>query len=298
MIGNLVMGFAGVLASILSNSQALLVDGLFSLVGFFAAIIAVRVGKQSSARPDDVRPFGYAADEAVFTTFRALSLLGLVAFAFTNAIAKIASYIGGTTPAPVKFEVIGIYTIAICLICAALWANHLRCWRKTGKQSDILKLESRAAAFDGVITGTAGIGFGLVYLFQNGPLAIIAPIGDSIIVVCLCCVASGTYWSDFKNSLGELVGISAGKEIVKDVRVAAEEHLANEDLDLVDVVVLKAGRTLSVVVFVDPKKQISGRGMDELSTSLNKSLNSKFARVEVLIVISEIGRQVFVPSTE
>lgn len=293
MVGNLAMGFAGVLASILSNSQALLVDGLFSLVGFFAAIIAVRVGRQSSARPDDLRPFGYAADEAVFTTFRALSLLGLVAFAFTNALAKIASYIGGTVPAPVKFEVIGVYTVVICLICVGLWANHLRCWKKTGEQSDILKLESRAAAFDGVITGTAGIGFGLVYLFQDGPLSVVAPIGDSIIVICLCCVASGTYWADFKSSLGELVGISAGNEIVKEVRISAEEHFSNEDIDIIDVVVMKTGRTHSVVVFIDPKKQVSGRDMDKLSMSLNKRLCSQFARVEVLIVVSEIGREVF-----
>ncbi len=292
MVGNLAMGFAGVVASVLSNSQALLVDGLFSLVGFFAAIIAVRVGKQSFAQPDDARPLGYAADEAVFTTFRSLSLLGLVAFALINAVAKIAAYIGGTVPAPVKYEVVGVYTVAICLICVGLWLNHLRCWKKTGKNSDILKLEARAAAFDGVITGTAGLGFGLVYLFQSGPLAFIAPVGDSIIVIGLCLIASGTYWSDFKSSLGELVGASAGAEIVENARAIAEEHFASEDIALVDVVVLKAGRTYSVIVFVNPRDTISGKQADNLSASLNAKLSTQFARTEVLVVVSEIGRRV------
>ena len=293
MAGNLAMGFAGILASVLSNSQALLVDGLFSLVGFFAAILAVRVGRQSSARPDENRPLGYAADEAVFTTFRALSLLGLVVFAFTNAVAKIASYIGGTTPVPVKFEVIGVYTILICLICAGLWANHLRCWKQTGEQSDILRLESRAAAFDGVITGTAGVGFALVFFLKDGPLAFVAPIGDSIIVICLCLVASGTYWADFKNSLGELVGTSASKDIVDEVRKTAEDLLAKKDIEITDVIVLKAGRTLSVVVFINPQGAVMSSTVDEISITLNSELNNRFARAEVLVVVSEIGRQVF-----
>ena len=41
--GNLFMGAAGVLAAVLSNSSAVLVDGLFSLIGFAAAIIGARI---------------------------------------------------------------------------------------------------------------------------------------------------------------------------------------------------------------------------------------------------------------
>lgn len=293
MIGNLTMGFAGVLASVLSNSQALLVDGLFSLVGFFSAIVAIRVGRQAMAGPDDERPFGYAADEAAFTTFRSLSLLGLVAFAFVNAVTKIASYIGGTTPTPVKLEVVGVYTVVICLICAVLWFNHNRSWKKTGKSSDILKLEARAAAFDGAITACAGIGFAIVFLLQGGPLAFIAPIGDSIIVIGLCLVASGTYWSDFTSSLGELVGVSANKDIVQKVRSIAEKTLSDRDIKLVDVAVLKAGRTFSAAVFVNPKPPLGGAEIDTLSDALQSALSAEFARAEVLVVVSEEGRATF-----
>ncbi len=37
MVGTLFMGVAGVVAAILSNSQAILLDGLLSFVGFIAA---------------------------------------------------------------------------------------------------------------------------------------------------------------------------------------------------------------------------------------------------------------------
>lgn len=293
MIGNLAMGFAGVVASILSNSQALLVDGLFSLVGFFSAIVAIRVGRQTMAGPDAERPFGYAADEAAFTTFRSLSLLGLVAFAFVNAVSKIASYFGGTTPTPVRFEVVGVYTVIVCLICAALWFNHNRSWKKTGESSDILKLEARAAAFDGAITACAGIGFGIVFLLQGGPLSFVAPIGDSIIVIILCLVASGTYWSDFTSSLGELVGTSANKDVVNKVQTIAQATLSEHEVELVDVAVLKAGRTFSTAVFINPAPPLGGAEVDALSSKLQSAISQEFARAEVLVVVSEQGRTMF-----
>jgi len=295
MAGNLTMGVAGVAASILSNSEALLVDGLFSLVGFFSAMVAIRVGRQSSAGADAERPFGYAIDEAVFTTFRALSLLGLVVFAFTSAVARIVAYMGGTTSAPVKFEIIGIYTLVICLICAGLWFNHHLSWKKTGKASDILKLEARAAAFDGAITGCAGAGFGIVFLLQGTSLAFIAPVGDSIIVIVLCLVASGIYWADFKSSLGEVLGASASKDVVAKVRLAVADIVAKYDVDLVDVAVLKAGRTFSTAVYINPKQAISGPEVDAISAEIHTVLLGHFKRAEVLVIISETGRETFKP---
>ena len=43
MWANLLMGVAGIVAAQLSNSDALLVDGLYSAVNFVSAIIAGRV---------------------------------------------------------------------------------------------------------------------------------------------------------------------------------------------------------------------------------------------------------------
>lgn len=293
MAGNLTMGVAGVAASILSNSQALLVDGLFSLIGLFSAIVAVQVGKNAAAPPDKDRPLGYAADEAAFTTFRSLSLLGLVSFALVNAIAKIAAYLGGTVPPPVKFEVVGVYTLLICLICAGLWFNYHRSWKKTEKSSDIMKLEARAAAFDGALTGCAGLGFGLIFLLQGTSFSAVAPIGDSIIVLVLCFVASSIYWTDFKNSLGELLGSSAGQEVTKHVEGIVADPMHRYDMDLVDVAVLKTGRTLSVALFADPKRMIDGKHVDDLSLELHRLLEDQFARVQVLVVISQRGRNLF-----
>ena len=70
MWANLFMGVTGVICAVLSHSNAILVDGLFSTIGFTAAVVGRRISARAEDGPDRFRPFGYAADEAIFTTFR------------------------------------------------------------------------------------------------------------------------------------------------------------------------------------------------------------------------------------
>ena len=82
---NLVMGLSGAAAAWASNSQALLVDGLFSLIGYVSAVYAMRISESAHLGPDRLRPFGHANDEALYATFRSLALIGLVIFGVVQA---------------------------------------------------------------------------------------------------------------------------------------------------------------------------------------------------------------------
>lgn len=113
MWGNLLMGAAGLLAAVLSNSTAIMMDGLFSLVGFTAAFLARKISRRVDAGPDRLRPMGYAADEALFSTFRALSLLGLVMFAMALAGVNIYKYLRGEMTPDLNFGPLFIYFVVI-----------------------------------------------------------------------------------------------------------------------------------------------------------------------------------------
>ncbi len=58
MFGTLFMGVAGVVAAILSNSQAVLLDGSLSFLGFIAALFVCRVSVNIRRQPDLSRPLG------------------------------------------------------------------------------------------------------------------------------------------------------------------------------------------------------------------------------------------------
>ena len=103
MWGNLLMAAAGIVAGVLSNSDAIMMDGLFSLIGFMSAFLGRRISARVDAGPDKIRPFGYAADEAIFSTFRSLTLLGLILFAFASAGMNVFGYLQGDMPAALNF---------------------------------------------------------------------------------------------------------------------------------------------------------------------------------------------------
>jgi divalent metal cation (Fe/Co/Zn/Cd) transporter len=291
MWGNLFMAAAGLAAGVMSNSNAIMMDGLFSLVGFGSALLARRISRRIDAGPDHARPFGYAAEEALFSTFRSLSLLGLISFALTNAVISVIDYASGIAPEPLVFAPMLVYFTGIGLICMALWAFHHWTWRRTGGSSAILRVEAKAALFDGLITAAAGIGLGAIYLFQDGPLAVIAPVGDSLIVMCLCVLAIGTHVREFRGGLGELAGASAGEEHHETARRALEPVIAEAGGSVRDLSVIKLGRTFLVTVYYDPGRPITAAELDVLNLRMIRDARGALPGADVLLIATEQPRR-------
>ena len=291
MWGNLFMAAAGLFAGVLSNSDAVMMDGLFSLIGFGSAVIARQVSRRIGAGPDKERPFGYAADEAIFSTFRSLSLLGLVLFAITNAAKSIYNYFNGITPEPLNFSPMIVYFTVVGVTCAILWWFHLSTWRRTGRNSSILQLEAKAALFDGLITAAAGAGLAAIYFFREGPLSMIAPIGDSVIVLLLCSLAIGTYVREFRGGLGELAGATASPERVAAARRALRPAILEDGGTLQDMSVTKLGRTYMVMVYYNPGRPISATEVDNLNLRMIRDARSALSGADVILLISEYSRR-------
>ncbi|MBC9247034.1 cation transporter [Paracoccus sp. 11-3] len=291
MAGNLVMAVAGVVAGFMTNSNAIIMDGLFSMTGFASAFLARGISRKIEAGPDRLRPYGYAADEAIFVTFRSLSLLGLVLFAITSAARNIFSYLHGNTPEPLNFAPMTVYFVLITAICFWLWWSHWQSWIKSGKSSDILLVESRAAAFDGAITLATGIGMLGIYLLRDGPLAPIAPVGDSIIVIILCLTAIGQYISGLRSGLGELAGVTAAPDIVARAHRAVRPALIQDGGRLTDLSVTKSGRSYYVSVYYDPLRPMAAAEVDTLNLQLIYDMRAALPGSDVLLVISTYPRR-------
>jgi len=291
MIGNMFMGLAGIVAGILANSGAIMLDGLFSLIGFASAFLGQRISRRVNAGPDRLRPLGYAADEAIFSTFRALSLLGVVMFAVVVAVRNIYNHAIGIDLPPLHFEPMMIYFAVIGLTCFVLWAVHRHAWRRTGEVSEILRLEAKAAFFDGIITVAAGVGMGAIYLFEDSFLAPVVPIGDSVILLVLCAAVTGTYLRDFRAGMGELAGVSASPETVAAARRAVRAALSEDGGKLRDLGVQKIGRQYQVTVYYDPGRLIEAADIDRLNLRLVHDTRGVLPRADVVLAISEYGRR-------
>jgi predicted Co/Zn/Cd cation transporter (cation efflux family) len=291
MWGSLFMGAAGVLTAVLSNSTAVMMDGLFSLIGFSAAFVGRRIGRRVDAGPDRARPMGYAADEAIFTTFRALSLVGLVLFAAASAGMNIYRYILGAEMPVLNFGLLFIYFVGIGVVCFILWAVHLYTWSRTGKVSDILRMEAKASLLDGIITAAAAAGLGAVYLFGDGFLAPVAPVGDSIVVLVLCLTVIGQYRRNFVSGLGELAGVTANPKTIAAARRAIRPSITEPGGIVTDLSVMKLGRSHLVTVYYNPQRTVDAQFVDQLNLQMIRDVQKVLPGADVILIISEYPRR-------
>ena len=91
VLANLVMAIAGYYFYYLTSSEALLLDGNFSMIAAMVTIVAVYIS-QVKHRRSETFPFGLYFYEALFVFFKGLVLLGIILMAaFQNGI-KVAHF--------------------------------------------------------------------------------------------------------------------------------------------------------------------------------------------------------------
>jgi predicted Co/Zn/Cd cation transporter (cation efflux family) len=285
--GNLFMAVVGVAAAFLSHSDALLVDGLYSGVNFFSAIIAAWVSASVARPADRAYPFGYNAHEALYVTFRSLVLLGIIIFAVFGAIGKIITYARGGEVPELVFGPILVYAIVMVVICFSLAAWHLRNWHRNGRRSDILKTESRAAMVDGIISGGAGGGLLAAGLLRGTQLGFIVPVADAVIVLVLCAFIIRQPVGMFLDSLGEVAGRSADRGTVELVGKGLRALLEERPFTLLEVLVTKLGRIHFVVSYVRPEGPVEGQAVDRLWGEQEACLHALLDQVKSEIVITD-----------
>ena len=285
---NLGMGLAGAIAAWLANSQALLIDGLFSLIGYIAAVYAMRISQTAHLGPDRLRPFGYAAEEAMYATFRSLALLALVVFGIAQAVLGISDYLLGGDVETIRLEPVAAYTVLVASACFWLAYLHHTTWKKTGRKSDMLKLEATAAVYDGVITLFAGIGLLSTPFMEGTLLEPLAPIMDSLMVLVLCSLAILSYVRAFRKGVGQLAGAPASPKDQLGVWHAARRVLTEGDI--VDLALVRFGRKLDAVVYYDPKRSITAEEVDELTFLISDQLEVEVGLSSVLLVVSKGDR--------
>ncbi|MEP3277529.1 MAG: cation transporter [Stappiaceae bacterium] len=286
---NLVMAVAGVVAAIMSRSDALMVDGLYSAVNFVAAIIAIRVSERVGRPPDRGRPWGYGFEESLYVTFRSLVLVGILVFAAFGSASKIFTYLTGGAVADLIFGPIIVYSLSMVVICLSLAFYHHRAFVKSGKSSTILKTESRAALIDGAISLGSGAALVSLPYLADTPLAPVIPVGDAIIVLLLVVIIIWQPLGLFRGALAELAGVSAPGPTHLSVSRAAKELVNQSGFRFLRAAVQRAGRTHFVVVYVDTDTPVSAGKIDELWRSLTSTLQDKVGAVRCEIVVTELA---------
>ncbi len=288
MWANLVMGAAGITVARLANSDALLVDGLYSGVNFFSALIAMRVAASIKKPADKRMPFGYDANEALYILFRSLVLLGICAFAGITSLNKIATYVSGGEIPSLKLGPIVIYLLFIVVASFGLAAwNHLHL-KLTGYRSEILKTERMASIVDGAISlGAGGALLGVTFL-EGTPLEGIIPVSDAIVVLILVVAMVGQPYGLFRRAFKDIAGEALDEETTAKVQQRIEKAINHSPCEFLAVAVTKLGRNHFVIVYIRPEGTVIADDLDTFRVEIHDSYRDLFPRVKTEVIYTAI----------
>ena len=280
------MAVAGVCVHLISGSYALLLDGLYSAVMVGSGLVAARISRNVVRPPDRAYPYGYDGQEALYVLFRSLLLMGVLSFAAISALSTIIDYAYGELISSVRLGPVAWYSIAMVATCWGLAWRHHHDWCRTGRHSQILLTEAKAARLDGLISGMTGLALLGAPLLNGTVLSALIPVTDSLLVLVVSLLVLREPLQGFLTALGQAAGASAETDLIRSTRLALEDLLAGLSCWLLDLTVYQVGRTAFVVVYLNPSRPMDGGAIDLIRDRIQERCQSLLAcpvRTEVIL---------------
>ena len=280
------MAVAGVCVHLISGSYALLLDGLYSAVMVGSGLVAARISRNVVRPPDRAYPYGYDGQEALYVLFRSLLLMGVLSFAAISALSTIIDYAYGELISSVRLGPVAWYSIAMVATCWGLAWRHHHDWCRTGRHSQILRTEAKAARLDGLISGMTGLALLGAPLLNGTVLSALIPVTDSLLVLVVSLLVLREPLQGFLTALGQAAGASAETDLIRSTRLALEDLLAGLSCWLLDLTVYQVGRTAFVVVYLNPSRPMDGGAIDLIRDRIQERCQSLLAcpvRTEVIL---------------
>ena len=273
-LGNSVGAVAALVFYLRSGSDALLLDGLYTAVMAGASVIAGQVNRAALQPRSRAYPFGASGQEPLYVLFRTLVLMGIIAFAVVSAIGKILTAVqGGVIPA-VQLDGLGWYFSAMVLLNLWLWRVFARSWSNGGGNNDMLRGMAISARFDALISAGTGIALlGSPSLLAT-PLAPLVPIADSLLVLVLSLALVGEPIAILQGAVTEAAGSSRSipPALHSSCSASVAAVLAQRGCTLLELAMIRLGRTVTAVAYVEPATAVTASQTDGLRLDVEAEL--------------------------
>ena len=273
-IGNTVGAAAALVFYLRSGSDALLLDGLYTAVMAGASVIAGAVNRAALQPRSRAYPFGASGQEPLYVLFRTLVVLGIIAFAMVSAAGKVLTYLQGIPIPLVRLNGLGWYFGAMVLLNLWLWRVFAASWSGSGRNSNMLRGMAISARFDAIISACTGMALLGSPLLLGTPLAPLMPIADALLVLVLGSALLGEPIAILKGAVAEAAGSSQSIATATQTYCASSiaPMLAQQDCALIELAMIRLGRTVTAVAYVEPGCAKTATQIDALRLAVEQEL--------------------------
>lgn len=278
--GALVLAVMGIGFAIHSGSEAILLDGLFSALGFFMALMTLYVSRLVR-RPDDDRfQYGYAHFAPLINVLKSLVMSVLCVFAL---LAAISTLLAGGQPMAVGSAL--VYALGATLLGAGLWLYLRAAARRCG--STLVSLDARAARMDMLLSAAVLASFALGWFSQGTGFERHLDYLDPMVVAVLCLISLPIplriLWINGREALLLAPEPAVQESVIGRIESALEGFpVADHRIRMV-----KLGKVLGVTLHLQPADDVLLQGIAELD-HIRRDIEAALVSIELEVGIDII----------
>ncbi|MGT2832785.1 cation transporter [Streptococcus halotolerans] len=160
-IGNFIIGLSGLIIYIVTDLNALLLDGVFSLIAFISTLAAVFISSNSH-RKTTTFPNGMYFLEPLYGILKSIATFMLLIITLLETSAAAYAYFIHGKGDVVETNLVLPYTITMVILCFGLGFYNRQKNHQINNLSTIIAAESKGNFIDGLIS--AGVGIAILLL--------------------------------------------------------------------------------------------------------------------------------------
>lgn len=266
MFGTLFFVLLGLGFAVLTNSSAILFDGIYSLIVFSISLLTLRVARLSKRPDDETFNFGYKQLEPMLNMFKSLFVIAACLFAAISAAGRLGE--GGKE---MDYAMALIYGILSCIGCFAVGIYLKKAGRES--KSSLVRLDAAAWFVDGMLSASVMIGFAIAIFLETSQWASWAPYVDPLLVLVLTILALPVPAKFLLESLREALNMAPEKSIVDTLDSQLRASLEQVAMDDLWMRVLKHGNSIYLLTHVLVGEGFGKKDVFELDAIRSNSLN-------------------------
>jgi cation diffusion facilitator family transporter len=276
MVVNIVLVGGKLAAGVLGHSHALVADAVESLADIFSSIVVWRGLEVAEEPADEDHPYGHGKAEpiasAMVSTMLLLAAVGIAA-------KSVQSMRAGDHPGPRAFTLLVL--LAVIVIKESLFRFVKN--EAISIESTVVHTDAWHHRSDAITSLAAAIGITVSLLGGKGYEA-----ADDVAAIVAAGIIAFNGWRLLRPALNELMDTSPNRELIEEIRQAAETIPGVERVE--KCIVRKNGRRYFVDMHVEVNPQMSVQISHGIAHKVKDQVREKFPAVrDVLVHIEPLG---------
>ena len=267
--------------SVLTDSEAVFLDGIFSLVNMTMGFISLKVAKIVVEPSTRTFHYGKAQVEPLLNTAKGLLFMGVIVMAAYAAFQSI--FEGGR---PMIFSWAILYSCIAALGCFGIGYYIDR--ENNKNPTPLLAVEAKGWLIDGVLSSVVLLAFGGGYFLSKTAYASYTVYIDPVLVIIMSMFVLPVPYKILKDNLLDLLLGAPDINLQRGVRQIANGIIKDSPVEEYDFRFVKTGRVVlcDILMLISAEEKFSIVEFDKLRKKLMLEIEKEYPEIDLLVELT------------